>query len=172
MVVRDTKSANIIIIIIFCKYNRSVLQFIKYINGYSFFFYYYYYCVCYLFTGSPLELQLPWTIADNKATSPRAVGLNYFSRRMSVEDTAVLQWPLPERFKNAGRRSQTLWRQLSFLSCLVLTGQPGLQMWFTVAGSKKAGFKMGGSGSANRGVSFSLDEDEKVTVIEGVKVQC
>lgn len=29
---------------------------------------------------------------------------------------------------------------------------------------------MGGSGSANRGVSFSLDEDEKVTVIEGVKV--
>lgn len=31
---------------------------------------------------------------------------------------------------------------------------------------------MGGSGSANRGVSFSLDEDEKVTVIEGVKVQC
>lgn len=29
---------------------------------------------------------------------------------------------------------------------------------------------MGGSGSANRGVSFSLDEDEKVTVIEGVKL--
>lgn len=29
---------------------------------------------------------------------------------------------------------------------------------------------MGGSGSANRGVSFSLDEDAKVTVIEGVKV--
>lgn len=40
MVVRDTKSANmIIIIIIFCKYNRSVLQFIKYINGYSFSFF-------------------------------------------------------------------------------------------------------------------------------------
>lgn len=29
---------------------------------------------------------------------------------------------------------------------------------------------MGASGSANRGVSFSLDEDAKVTVIEGVKV--
>lgn len=31
-------------------------------------------------------------------------------------------------------------------------------------------FKMGGNSSTNRGVSFALDEDEKVTVIEGVKV--
>lgn len=29
---------------------------------------------------------------------------------------------------------------------------------------------MGGNGSANRKVSFGMDEDEKVTVIEGVKV--
>lgn len=30
---------------------------------------------------------------------------------------------------------------------------------------------MGGNGSTNRKVSFGMDEDEKVTVIEGVKVQ-
>lgn len=29
---------------------------------------------------------------------------------------------------------------------------------------------MGGNGSTNRKVSFGMDEDEKVTVIEGVKV--
>lgn len=29
---------------------------------------------------------------------------------------------------------------------------------------------MGGNGSTTRKVSFGLDEDEKVTVIEGVKV--
>ena len=29
---------------------------------------------------------------------------------------------------------------------------------------------MGGNGSASRKVSFGLDEEEKVTVIEGVKV--
>lgn len=30
---------------------------------------------------------------------------------------------------------------------------------------------MGGNGSTNRRVSFGMDEDEKVTVIEGVKVR-
>lgn len=30
---------------------------------------------------------------------------------------------------------------------------------------------MGGSGSTSRKVSFGMDEDEKVTVIEGVKVR-
>lgn len=138
-----------------------------------------YYPPCWrLFTAFPLflrarhllELQLPSTIAVPKATNPPVVRLNSSAgewaltilRRENDLCYSLLKTPTAEAERCGG----------SCHSCLALSRRDnrGLPMWFTVAGSKKAEFEMGGSGSANRGVSFSLDEDAKVTVIEGVKV--
>lgn len=81
---------------------------------------------------------------------------------MGVDDTTAREWPLlkclehPVAVVAAVFNVDLFWYETKVL----IYRRVGVRQLV----------KMGGTGSTNRNVSFGLDEDEKVTVIEGVKV--
>lgn len=83
------------------------------------------------FTKSKLKLQLPSTIVDMWATRPWIIGPNYFTRRISGEDTAAPQWPLLKRFK---RRPPVAVAAAVIRVLPCPDGTRGFLMWFTVGG--------------------------------------
>lgn len=82
-------------------------------------------------TKSKLELQLPSTIIDHRATRPWIIGPNYLIRRIRVEDTAAPQWPLLKCFKRRPPVAVAA-AVIHVLPCP--DGTRGFLMWFTVGG--------------------------------------
>lgn len=83
------------------------------------------------FTKSKLKLQLPSTNVKMRAARPWIIGPNYFTRRISGEDTAAPQWPLWKRFKRRPPVAVAA-AVIHVLPCP--DGTRGFLMWFTVGG--------------------------------------